>query len=71
LPRIAQPPPGYRLFEEYTLDELARRLPYAEGTLLGIKAGRARVTNRFRATAAGILNRPADELFQIIGGGDE
>ena len=63
MPRVASPPPGYPIFEEYTLDELSRRLPYRETYLLEIKMGRAKVTDRFLATACGILNRTEGELF--------
>ena len=63
MPRIASKEPGYPLFKNYSLSELADRLPYRESYLLEIKMGRVRPTDRFRATATGILNMTNEALF--------
>ena len=63
-PKVAMLP----LFQEYSLDELHKRLGYSEWYLVDLKSGHRPPTRRFKLTASGILNRTIEELF---GGGDD
>ena len=63
-PKVAMLP----LFQEYSLDELHKRLGYSEWYLVDLKSGHRPPTRRFKLTASGILNRPVEDLF---GGGED
>ena len=52
------------IFAEYSLSALAERMPmYEESYLLQIKKGYDKPTDKFKLTAAAILNRSIAELF--------
>jgi hypothetical protein len=53
----------YPIFDQYTVEELARRLFYAEITLSYVKAGYREPTKRLQQTASGILNQTIEQLW--------
>jgi transcriptional regulator with XRE-family HTH domain len=53
----------YPIFDQYTVEELARRLPYAESYLSYVKAGYREPTRRLQQTASGILNQTIEQLW--------
>ena len=55
--------PEIPLFEQYTVPELVRRLPYTEGYISYIKCGYRTPTLKFRATVCAVLNQSELELF--------
>ena len=55
--------PEIPLFEQYTVPELVRRLPYTEGYISYIKCGYRTPTQKFIATVCAVLNQSEQELF--------
>ena len=55
--------PEIPLFEQYSVPELVRRLPYTEGYISYIKFGYRTPTQKFRATVCAVLNQSEQELF--------
>jgi hypothetical protein len=53
----------YPIFDLYTVEELARRLPYAEIYLSSVKWGYKPPTKRLQQTASGILNQTIEQLW--------
>ena len=51
------------IFNEYTIDELSRRLDKSIGYLNQMAEGTKPITATFRFNACAILNRPEAELF--------
>ena len=60
--------PDIPLFEQYTVPELVRRLPYTEGYISYIKCGYRTPTQKFRATVCAVLNQSEQELFGEVEG---
>ena len=61
--------PGAPLFEEYTVAQLTRLIPYEESYLEELVSGRQPIRPRFRRTVARILGRSEVELFDGVSGG--
>ena len=55
--------PEIPLFQQYSVPELVRRLPYTEGYLYYIKVGYRPPTQKFMATVCAVLNQTELELF--------
>ena len=55
--------PEIPLFQQYSVPELVRRLPYTEGYLYYIKVGYRPPTQKFMATVCAVLNQSELELF--------
>ena len=51
------------IFHLYTIEELSQRLGYKKSTLVQLEDGYAEPTDRFKFTAAAILNRSIVDLF--------
>ena len=55
------------MFEQYTIDELSKRLGLTIGYLNGVKEGNKPLRRLFKSRACGILNRTEAELFGETG----
>ena len=51
------------IFQEYTIEELARRLGDTEIYIAQLKAGQKPIRPKFKIKAAGVLNRTSIDLF--------
>jgi len=55
--------PNYPIFSQYTVEELAKRLPYKEVYISQFKAGYKKPNLRFKSVTAGVLNQSIEQLW--------
>ena len=53
----------YPIFQEYSIEELSRRLVVSKGYIVALMEGNKPIRPKFRDKAANTLGRPVAELF--------